>query len=412
MSKSTFFTGQPIFNQVLSLIPRSVVKQLAREHNADRYCKSFRSFDHLVTMLYSTLHKCNSIREVITGMQASASRLRHLGILSTPRRSTLSDANERRSSVLFEQLYHRVYNHYYSSLPDSPLSKKVFNRLFIIDSTVVTLFSNVMRGTGCEKGNGRRKGGIKAHVMMQASEDIPCFVRLTEAKVSDATFLRQIKLPKGSIIVMDKGYRNFRQFLSWSKNQVTWVTRLHGRTAYKIIEERPLESEQTLYGIQQDFIIDMGSKQLNYINPVQKARLVVFYDKDKQRHIHFITNNFTLSASTIAEIYKKRWQIELLFKRMKQNFQLHYFLGDNENAIRIQLWCTLIADLLLKIIKDQADKKRKWSMANLAGLIKLHLGTYIKLSAFLANPEKALINYQDPTISNQLLLFNYSARGA
>ena len=118
------------------------------------------------------------------------------------------------------------------------------------------------------------------------------------------------------------------------------------------------------------------------------------------------------APATIADIYKKRWQIELFFKRIKQNFQLHYFLGDNENAIRIQLWSALITDLLIKIIKDKADKARKWSMANLSSLIRLHLGTYIHLRTFLANPEKALLNYKDPLHQQQLSLFANPARGA
>jgi len=142
------------------------------------------------------------------------------------------------------------------------------------------------------------------------------------------------------------------------------------------------------------------------------VRLVVFYDKESGREFQFVTNNFCYAPATIAAIYKKRWQIELLFKRIKQNFQLHYFLGDSENAIRLQLWCTLIADLLLKVVKDKADKKRKWSMANLASLVRLHLGTYINLMKFLINPDKALLNYYDPMDQLQLSLFPKQSRGA
>jgi len=144
MSKSTFFTGQPIFNQVLSLIPRSLVSRLTRKYQGDRYCKKFRSYDHLVTMLFSTLHQCSSLREVITGMMASASRLKHLGLCSTPRRSTLSDANQRRNADFFADLYHLIYEHYYGSLPDSLKGKRLLDKLFIIDSTIVSLFSTVM----------------------------------------------------------------------------------------------------------------------------------------------------------------------------------------------------------------------------------------------------------------------------
>src|ERR1041384_7658720 len=162
MPKSTFFTGQPIFNQVLPLIPRSMVSQLASKHQSDRYCKKFRSYDHLVTMLYCTLHRCNSLREVITGMQATASRLAHLGLSATPRRSTLSDANERRSALFFQDLYHKIYQHYYGGLPDSLKSKRMEDKLFIIDSSIISVFSSAMHSTGSFGINGKKKGGIKA----------------------------------------------------------------------------------------------------------------------------------------------------------------------------------------------------------------------------------------------------------
>src|SRR6476469_1040329 len=412
MSKSTFFTGQPIFNQVLSLIPRSMVSRLTRKYQGDRYCKKFHSYDHLVTMLFCTLHQCTSLREVITGMMACASRLKHVGLCSTPRRSTLSDANQRRNADFFADLYHLIYEHYYGGLPDSLKGKRLLDKLFIIDSTIVSLFSTVMQSTGSFGVTGKKKGGIKAHALVRAKDNLPCFVRLTAGKDSDTSILPLITLPTGSVVVIDKGYRNYRQFLEWTNQKISWVTRLHERTVYNIIESCPLNDRQYQQGVRNDNIIELGNPKTAYINPIQKVRLINFYDPSSQRTFSFITNNFTYSASTIADIYKRRWQIELLFKRIKQNFQLHSFLGDNENAIRIQLWCTLIADLLLKIIKDKVSQKRNWSMANLAGLIRLHLGTYINLYKFLVNPEKGLINYGDFDLNQQLSMFPKQIRGA
>lgn len=412
MPKSNFFTGQPIFNQLLSLIPRSIVNQLARQHRSDRYCKKFRSYDHLVTMLYCTLHRCNSLREVTTGMQASASRLVHLGLTNTPRRSTLSDANERRAAVFFQDLYHKIYQRYYGSLPDSLKGKRMLDKLFIIDSTIITVFSSALQSTGCFNANGKKKGGIKAHLLLRAKDDLPCFVRLTHGKESDNKFASIAQLPKGSILVMDKGYRNFQKFITWTKNEISWVTRLHERSVYAVTEELPVSTEQQQQGVINDYRIQLGNPKTAYMNALQNARLVIYFDKDSGRQFQFLTNNFSYSAATIAGIYKKRWQIELVFKRIKQNFQLHYFLGDNENAIRIQLWCTLIADLLIKVIKDKADKKRKWSMSNLTSLVRLHMGTYIELLAFLENPDKALLQYVDPFEQKQLSIFPKQNRGA
>lgn len=396
MGKGTFFTGQPVFNQILSLIPRFKVAQLAQKHNADRYCKKFRAYDHLVTMLYSTYHQCNSLREVITGMQASGSRLKHFGICSTPRRSTLADANLRRPAKMFEELYHQLRSHFYGSLPDSRSSALGLERLFIIDSTLVKLFSSIMQSPGTYCSNGRKKGGVKAHVILNAQQDTPCFVCIEEGKSADSPFLKQVHLPPGSIVVMDKGYRNFEQFVRFTNSQVSWVTRLHERSHYKQIGENTLTQQDIDNGVQSDLIIELGSPDLTYRTPIQKVRLIHYFDPIGNRTFKFITNNFQLDPKEVADIYRKRWQIEIFFKRLKQNFQLHSFLGDNENAIRIQLWCAFIADMLIKVIQTRVSKVKRWSMANLTSFIRIHLGTYINIFHFLKNPEKALLNYKNP----------------
>lgn len=412
MPKSTFFTGQPLFNQLLSLIPRSLVHKLSKELSCDRYCKTFFSYDHLVTMLYSSFHCCNSLREVTTGMLVASNKLSHLGLKGPARRSTLAEANKRRPAIFFERLYHQLYRHYYGSLPDSLKNNRILNRLYIIDSTIITLFVSIIQSTGSYGLNGKKKGGIKANMMIRAKDDLPCLVQLSPGKQSDSKFMDGLRLPPGSIIVMDKGYRKYKQLIEWTNQQVSWVTRLNGRAVYKTVSSLHIDKEQSDKGIRQDLLIELGNPDTAHINPIQKARLIHFYDAVNQRELTFITNNFELTASAIAAIYKNRWQIELIFKRIKQNFQLHTFLGDNENAIRIQLWVTLIADLIIKIIKDRVDKTRKWSMANLSSIVRLHLGTYIDLFRFLADPEKALNNYKDPIGIIQLPLFDFKIRGA
>ncbi|RFM26734.1 IS4 family transposase [Deminuibacter soli] len=242
-------------------------------------------------------------------------------------------------------------------------------------------------------------------MVVRAKDNLPCIVKLTPGKASDVKFIHNLDLPAGSIVVMDKAYRNYNQYNQWNNEQVTWVTRLHGRSVFTLVENNPLEIKQHLAGVKEDWTVELGhSQDKNRF----KARMIVFFDAVNKQELRFITNNFELDALTIAEIYRQRWQIELLFKRIKQNFQLHFFLGDNENAIQIQLWSTLIADLLIKIIKDKAarlQKAKRWSMANLAGLIRLHLATYIDLLHFLINPDKALLNYKNPHPQIQLSFF-------
>jgi len=407
MSKSSFFTGQPIFTQLLCFIPRNLVQRMSRKHNADRYVKSFGAYEHLVTLLYATFNRCSSLREVISGLQACSSRLLHLGLKSTPRRATLADANKRRGEAFFEDLYHELYRHHFGALPDSFPKRNWLDRLYIIDSTTISLFSEVMQGAGCFGLNGRKKGGIKAHLCARAAHNVGAFVHLSHGKANDNSFLPKVHLPAGSIVVFDKGYRNYEKLAQWSQAAITWVSRINARSVYRTVEQRPVSPADTAKGVIADNLIDLGNPATAARIPIMTARLIVYRDPITGKQLEFITNSMRFSPATIAAIYKKRWQIELMFKRIKGAFQLHFFMGESENAIRIQLWCALIADLLLQVVKSKLKlrAKRSWSDAGLAAIMRLHLITYINLFHFLHNPEKALLAYKHPPPKQQLNLF-------
>jgi hypothetical protein len=407
MGKSTFFTGQPVLNQLLSLIPHHLVNKLSRQYQSDRYYKKFKAYDHLVSMLFCGFHCCSSLRELITGLQVNAHRLHHLGLRATPRRSTLADANKNRSASFFEALFHQLFKFHYGNLPDSLRKSKLHDKLFIIDSTTVSLFCDVLKGAGTYKHNGRRKGGLKAHMLMRVKDQVPGFVHLTCGAQSDRILMPLLDLPTGSVLIMDRAYVSYKVMQEWTSNEITWVTRLNSWLRYQVIEQRNVSDYQYRQGVRTDTLILLGNPATQKRQPVQKARLVRFYDQVRKREFTFLTNNLDYSPLTVAQLYRQRWDIELLFRRIKQNFQFHTFLGDNENAIKIQMWCTLIADLLISIVKDRVDKfkKRKWSFANLAGLIRLHLTTYIDLFKFLLNPEKAILGYSEEVLTQQLLLF-------
>jgi hypothetical protein len=388
MNKGTHFSGQPILAQILGLIPRSTVTQLAREHRTDRYYKKFKTYDHLVAMLYTIYARCTSIREVVTGMLASENRLRHAGVVYTPRRSTLADANGRRDHRVFEAIYQDIYQLYAKHLPDSR-SDRWASKLFIVDSTTISLFQEILKTVGRTPLNGKRKGGVKAHTLMKADEDVPRLVLLTPASTHDHTFLKNIKVPPGSVLVFDKAYVDYLIYNQWTERGIYYVTRLKSSAVWECLEECPVTDADRAAGIISDKIVQLGhADQPNKV----KARLVVYRHKDpkteSERTFEYLTNYFDLDALSVAEIYKRRWQIETLFKRIKQNYPLQYFLGDSENAIKIQIWCALIADLLLKVIRK--GNERAWSFANLASMVRLHLMNYINLKSFLQNPEKAI----------------------
>jgi hypothetical protein len=315
MNKSTFFNGQPIFTQLLRFIPTHSISRIARERRSDRYSKRFNTYEHLVTMLYSIFNNCNSLREVTTGMLAAEQRLNHLGMRYHPRRSTLSDANNRRSSEVFGEIYYSLYNKYAHFLSDSRKTSQA-SKLYIIDATTISLFQEVLRTGGQNPVSGKRKGGIKVHSLIRSDQDVPCMIRYSAAAASDSPFLKEVYLPAGSIIVFDRGYHDFRVFNRFTSNKITWVTRRHRLFAYEVIQNYDVAQSQKSMGIISDRLIMLGNPRKIQV----KARLIKLYDAETKQEYEFVTNNFKMHPSTVAALYRKRWQIEVLFKRMKQNY--------------------------------------------------------------------------------------------
>lgn len=403
MSKGTFFTGQPIFNQVLSLVNRRTVSSISQELNADRYYKSFKTFDHLVTMLYAIFNQCTCLREVTTGLLAWEQRITHLGINSYPRRSTISDANNTRSAEVFERIYMSLLDNFRYLLPDSRKKSKRDN-VYIFDSTTITLFHDVLTGAGRTPIDGRKKGGIKSHMLLHVASDTPVMVRFSASAANDTNFLKEVQLPKGSVVIFDKGYRQYSSYNSLNDGGVTWVTRHRDSSVYRVVKKRDVNDYQKSKGIKADRHIVLGHTHHKNAIKVQ-ARMIDYRDPVSGQLFQFITNNFELAPLTIANYYKQRWQIETFFKRIKQNYPLKYFLGESENAIKIQIWCALIADLLIRVIK--CGTKSKMAFSNIIGLVRLHLMTYMDLVQFLNHPEKALLNQlkQRQQTKEELLLF-------
>jgi transposase len=276
-----------------------------------------------------------------------------------------------------------------------------------MDSTTISLFTEVMRGAGSPRRDGKKKGGVKVHTLINARHDLPAFVSITEGKTADISQLQYISLPEGSTIIFDKAYVSYVMFKEWG-DKINWITRLRQTASFVVQKKLKLTPESLKAGVQTDQNIKLGRESNQRKTPLIDARLIHFYDAEKKRSFEFITNDFTSPPEQIAQYYKRRWQIELLFKRIKQRYPLRYFLGDSANAIKIQIWAALICDLLVQVIKNRVNtmRKNKWSYANIAALIKHHLMTYISLIEFLKNPEKAALQYQPP--DGQLQLWGLS----
>ena len=247
-----------------------------------------------------------------------------------------------------------------------------------------------------------------AHVVMRTRDEGPCFIDLTEGKRHDQLMLPMIVLPRGSVLVLDMGCTNYAQWRTWNKQGIWWGTRMKSGTLVTVLEDLFVLHSQQQAGVLSDQRVRLGSTTKGVV-----ARLVRYMDQRTGREFAFITNNTRWAATTVAHIYKRRWDIELLFRRVKQNFPLRCFLGDPPNAIKLQIrpkaGCAFMADLLLNVVRRTVQRKggRIWAFANLAGIVRIHLGTYIDLVAFLLDPYRALLKYQPPArgAPNQLYPF-------
>lgn len=389
MLKGTTFSGQPVFAQLTGMINRSTFVSLVKEHNADHYCKRCKSWEHLVCMLYCIMNNCTSLREVTHGIAAYGDKLNHLGLTYTPPRSTLSDANITRNETFFSALYKKLYQRYRELLSDSHPDKELLKRLFLIDSTTISLFKAIMKCVGRKPADGKSKGGIKVHTMLNAYEEVPQLIHFTDASTHDHTFLSKLELKPHQIAIFDRAYVDYQQYAKWTKDGIHFVTRLKDNAVYEQLEDLDIDDKCPDGYIKDEKIrisySDSYRKDEQKTEQILILRRVVYYDDEKKRRLQFLTNIFDMTTEQIGLLYKLRWQIELLFKQLKQNFPLKYFLGDNENAIKIQIWCTLIANLLFTIIKK--GLKQPISFSNLVSFARQHLFSYHKLTDLIERSE-------------------------
>lgn len=384
MGKSNYFSSKSVFGQLISLIDDSIIKKEVKKCDSDRYTKKFTTKDHLISMLFCSFSKCTSLREISGAMLGLSGKTSSFQLSHIPKRSTLSDANQRRDVLVFENIYHQLLRQYGGFLSDSRIKEVVKKQVKIFDSSTISLFKDIMGCVGRNPKSGKRKGGIKVHTVVNADEMVPSLVWFSEAKTHDHNFLEKLKCDENTIYIFDKGYNDYKAFEYFTSRKTGFVTRIKDNASYRKIEDLDIE-ERIHNGVLKDEIIEIDVKNNKEIAQL-RLRKVTFYDRVNKREFEFLTNLFDLRADLIAGLYKIRWQIELLFKQLKQNFPLKYFLGDNENAIKIQIYCVLIVNLLLAVIKKKL--KRSWAFSNLVSFCKIHLFNYINLMKFLENPEK------------------------
>ena len=389
LGKSTHFIGQPLYSQVINLLDKAKILQISQKNGGEHYTKRFTVWVHLIVMLYAVIKRFDSLREITTSLLTDTKKLAHIGITFKIGRSTLAEANKRRSESIFEAIYRDLYARYKGELiSDSRRCKqpKWMDRLQIIDSTTITLFSNlIFKGVGRHPRTGKKKGGIKVHTVIHTNEGVPSDIKFTSAATNDAFMLKPTALNKGDIMAMDRAYIDYEKFEELTQRGVIYVTKMKKSLKYTINQDVMYQTPDELMEVRLQHV--MFSKQLKGGDTItHNARIVTYVDIKKRKLVSLLTNDLDSDPNEIIAIYRQRWEIELLFKQIKQNFPLKYFYGESANAIKIQIWVTLIANLLLMVM--QRRLKRRWSFSGLATMTRIALMYYVNFYSLFNNPEK------------------------
>ena len=364
-----------LFSQLLDLFPRREFEAAVRATKADRYAKKFRCWDQFVGMLFCQLAQAHSLREICGGLACCLGKLRHLGVTTAPNKSTLAYANAHRPWELYKVVFDQL-------LPKCQVlarGKKKFrfkNKLYSLDSTVIDLCLSLFDWAKFRQ----TKGAIKLHLLLDHEGYLPTFGLITDGKVHDVKVAQTLQFAPGSVVVMDRGYVDYELFGRWTKERVWFVTRLKDNAAYRVIERREVKKDEGIYC---DQIIELTGPAAQTKCPC-RLRRIRYRDPETGKTLVFVTNQMAFVASTIARIYKDRWQIELFFKALKQNLKVKTFVGTSANAVRTQIWTALIATLLLKYLQFKATLG--WSLSNRVALLRWNLFTYRDLWTWINDP--------------------------
>ena len=363
-----------IFAQIMKFFPRSVFDAAVKQHDAEKHAKGMTCWSQFIALMFCQLGGARSLREIIGGLAASEGKLRHLGVTSAPCRSTLAYANQHRPWQLYKALFEQLVKVCQLEAQTKRRKFRFRHPVVSLDSTVIPLCLSIFDWAAYT----RTKGAVMLHTVLDNRSFLPCFAVMTDGRTSDIQVARGLKFEAGTILVMDRGYEDHRWWEKLTQAGVFFVTRLKDNTSYGIASRRPHSGDPIL----RDEVIFVEQKK-GMKSPLRLRRIEIWVQETKST-IAFVTNNFKLAASTIADIYRDRWQIELLFKALKQSLRIKTFIGTSENAVQTQIWTALIAMLLLRYL--QLRSTWKWSLSNLVALLRHQLFVYRDLWAWLDAP--------------------------
>ncbi|OQB69678.1 MAG: Transposase DDE domain protein [Deltaproteobacteria bacterium ADurb.Bin135] len=364
-----------MFGQVLQIFSKKEFYSAVKETKSEKGAKGFSCWDQFVAMLFCQLGQAHSLREICGGLASCMGKVKHLGIETAPCRSTLSYANEKRSWRLYEAVFYQLLEKVRMVAP----TKKKFrfkNKLFSLDATLIELCVSLFDWATYRQ----TKGAVKLHLLLDHDGYFPAFAHITDGRTHEVKIAQNLTFPKGSIVVMDRGYVDYALFARWKEEGVWFVSRQKDNANYTVIEERPVPLHRSIVADQLITLNVYYSKQ-HYPYPLRRIEL---WDDTKKESIVLLTNHLSFGATTIAAIYKDRWQIEVFFKTIKQNLKIKTFVGTSANALMIQIWTALITILLLKYMMFRSQFG--WSLSNLIAMLRYNLFTYRNLWEWIDSP--------------------------
>ncbi len=376
--RRTKSTNKPLVRQIIDLVPRWMLESCSDRFKGNKGCSKYKTYDQFVAMTFGQLNKCLTLSDISTGIGVSTTFIKDLGLTQSPARSTMSDGNKKRDYQIFEHLYNRLLKHYQRVLSKQHQSRVIEEikdkRIKLIDSTTISLCVSLFDWAKFRTA----KGGVKIHTCWDDAMMIPDMVNITEAKVHDRHGMHQLIFPKDTIIVEDRGYFDFTLMLNRIESENVFVTRIKENTVYESKEEYDLPDEKDQDILKDERIVLSGQKAVKTGINKHSLRLVSVYKEDENKVIHIITNQLQWTARTIADLYKRRWDIELFFKALKQNLQVKTFIGTSENAVKSQIYIALICYLLLELI-NRTISKAKSAFSNFVEKIRICLPFYLSL---------------------------------
>lgn len=367
-----------LFNQVLKLVDRKIFNDLVKKHQTDKHSKGINTWTHFVSMLFMQLSKVDSLRDISNGLNSATGNLSHLGVRKAPCKSSLSYLNKHREAKFFEELYFALLCQFEPSLERRrKYARRLKRKIFIMDSSIIPLCLSLFDWAKFRT----KKGAVKLHAVLDYDTGLPNYATISDAKKHDVKMAKETAFPKDSVLVVDRAYVDYQWLYDLDSSGVFFVTRLKSNADLELVESFLTNDKQDHILSDQDILLTGFYSSQKY---PKRLRIVKVYDQENDQTLVLLTNQLSWTADTVSQLYKARWDVEVFFKHLKQLFRVKTFVGTSENAVRIQMWCSMIAIMIFKFLQQKAEYK--WNLSNLVTFLRINLFVKIDLWKWIDNP--------------------------